>query len=1433
MRQIKRCISKVLIVLLLVGLFPVKGLASSSEIWPGYPGPDELPAINTIPDPFRFFDEKNDPTGDGYVSSPEEWTARRDEIKDLVQRYWLGYRWPTEARDVSGETRTEMEPNVISIFFGPTFDVRTEFDDLVKKLLEGTVEIREIIPSPNFWEPPQLGDVKYVFGPAENETEATGLAIQAWNAGYYVAYDSFFGRNYCVFRNYTGAINSPPPAEIPVQYNTVTVRNPDNGVEASFNINIRVPTVTQAVYAWEEYNPSVAGAVYWDDLDLQVPVIIDIGGVMSSHVNAVNEQGYAYISFTPTDIYADDSNASDGINRSGVYTRLYPYNKDVYEYASGALMAWGWGASQIISALEQPMKGSNKTWGEILHIDPTKTLVIGHSRYGKAAMFAAAFDDRFDICIASEPGGSGIQSYRYKVEGKIFNFNTSTYKKADRVYGKTEIPTVSYGDGNSWFPETAGHFVNKDNQLPFDSSDIISLVAPRVFFALTGIDTHWLGNEGGVAAVQAASEVYAYIGKNDIEKNNIAIRARQSDHVLYNRDVPFIISIMDREFKQTVDKKLHVKDLFPDGQGLGNMSYPARDYNHVSEFNSYPFDINSSYLPWSRPDKYTLWTAQENFLVGYPVSITAYSNAPEVILILPDGTEIKPTGHEGEKYTFELTSEQAIYGRYELRTCGDDKENRSVFFAAVSLADSLRHATSKGDEGEENRLIGFSSRLANNIDDPPEVYIDRKLTTMSFTPERFKEEETTLLEYGIQFHDKLFARIATEGWDETKTFHIKNLKFVTIPGFTFEISFGNITASAENNGKAEAAKFVEPISWDVERYNNGPAAIWPEIPDTLEERRILEAGGTVTRPVAPLPRETNFKTEIARTKVERAGEKTKIIIEFDSELDTREFGFGFDITDKWDTVWSDDGKQVTFTVDYGRFPLGAAASLIIFRLKDTDGNMIPGPKFITLSYSDEDLVDAAIEAIRSGTYEIPVSYQRNQETRTSWVQNAVNARIPEGNGSTATVIYEKGEYKVSVTKGQVTRTVTITVTLKTSERTESDSPDSAPSAPTPTPAPDSTVTIWPVVKEKVGTVKLALDRVKELMAGNKTVKVPQIKGVDIESYSVVVPAESLTGGNGEGILALETTLGTIKMPDNMLANVPGISGKEVRITISHVNKDTLPEKLREEIGDRPVIQLALYADDIQTDWNNPDVPVSISIPYSPSEEELMNPDSIVVWYIDGSGNVITIPNGRYDAETGMVTFKTYHFSLFAVAFAEKSFNDLGSAEWAKKSIEALAAKDIIKADGNLFRPSENITRADFLYALVRALNLNAKIHDNFDDISRDSYYYNEIAIAKQLGITLGTGNNKFSPDLEITRQEMMTLTARTLISLGKLEKADPGILDRFTDKDEIASWAVDSAAALVNEGLIVGSNNKIMPANNTTRAEAAEFLYRLYNSYNK
>ncbi len=341
------------------------------------------------------------------------------------------------------------------------------------------------------------------------------------------------------------------------------------------------------------------------------------------------------------------------------------------------------------------------------------------------------------------------------------------------------------------------------------------------------------------------------------------------------------------------------------------------------------------------------------------------------------------------------------------------------------------------------------------------------------------------------------------------------------------------------------------------------------------------------------------------------------------------------------------------------------------------------------------------------------------------------------------------------------------------------------------------------------------------------IDIPDIPGVS--AYTVEMPSTSLTGKQ-KNMLTVSTKLGSMSLPANMLAGMPEAEGT-ADITIGEGDKSNLPDEVMEAIGDRPLVQLTLTIDGEQTDWNNPDAPVTVSIPYTPTAEELEDPEHITVWYIDGAGNVAEVPSGRYDPETGMVTFTTTHFSHYAVAYVKKTFDDLDSVPWAKDQIEVLASKGILKGiTENQYSPQTDITRADFLYFLVRTLDVKATIDENFQDIDSRGYYYEEIAIAKELGITKGVGNNRFNPDANITRQDMMVLTERALRMLKMIEvQGAASDLKAFSDKSLIASYAVESTAALVEDGLIIGSGDRIDPLGNTTRAEAAVFLYRIYN----
>lgn len=64
------------------------------------------------------------------------------------------------------------------------------------------------------------------------------------------------------------------------------------------------------------------------------------------------------------------------------------------------------------------------------------------------------------------------------------------------------------------------------------------------------------------------------------------------------------------------------------------------------------------------------------------------------------------------------------------------------------------------------------------------------------------------------------------------------------------------------------------------------------------------------------------------------------------------------------------------------------------------------------------------------------------------------------------------------------------------------------------------------------------------------------------------------------------------------------AGKTAGINIGSADKSKLPEDIREAIGDRPVLSLTLTLDGEQVEWNNPGAPVTVSIPYTPTAEEL-------------------------------------------------------------------------------------------------------------------------------------------------------------------------------------------------------------------------------------
>jgi len=180
----------------------------------------------------------------------------------------------------------------------------------------------------------------------------------------------------------------------------------------------------------------------------------------------------------------------------------------------------------------------------------------------------------------------------------------------------------------------------------------------------------------------------------------------------------------------------------------------------------------------------------------------------------------------------------------------------------------------------------------------------------------------------------------------------------------------------------------------------------------------------------------------------------------------------------------------------------------------------------------------------------------------------------------------------------------------------------------------------------------------------------------------------------------------------------------------------------------------------------------------------------------------------------------------------KKFIDLDGYEWARMEIEALASEGIIRGTSDTtFSPGAKIKRADFVCLLVRAFKFTAEVDSNFADVKPGEYYYQEVGIAKKLGIILGTGGNKFRPTDNISRQDMMVIVARAMKLAGMKPKNSPSDLSGFKDANEVAPYAREAVAMLVGDGIILGSNGKINPQGTATRAETAVILYRVLQLY--
>ena len=175
-----------------------------------------------------------------------------------------------------------------------------------------------------------------------------------------------------------------------------------------------------------------------------------------------------------------------------------------------------------------------------------------------------------------------------------------------------------------------------------------------------------------------------------------------------------------------------------------------------------------------------------------------------------------------------------------------------------------------------------------------------------------------------------------------------------------------------------------------------------------------------------------------------------------------------------------------------------------------------------------------------------------------------------------------------------------------------------------------------------------------------------------------------------------------------------------------------------------------------------------------------------------------------------------------------AFRDLPSSHWAYGYVKALAEKNVINGyDDGTFRPSNNVTREEFVKMIISATGmLQAGAECEFSDVPAGAWYYEYVASAYAKEIVSGMDEGAFGIGTNITRQDVAVIAARII---KRLKGTVPETVEStLTDIDTVSDYATDSVKLLNGMGIINGyDDGSFMPKNTLTRAEAAAIISRL------
>ena len=193
----------------------------------------------------------------------------------------------------------------------------------------------------------------------------------------------------------------------------------------------------------------------------------------------------------------------------------------------GAIAAWGVLFANMTDVLEEDPR-----------FDQNAFIAMGHSRYAKSALVAAAFDERIDAVIAHQSGTGGASLNRQKV-GESVKAITGTYPH--------------------WFAPAYASFAGKEKEMSIDQHHLLALIAPRPLFLGNARRDVWSDPNGAFRAAIGANPAYELYGSDGLNQSrldefhsehDVAFWIRPGTHGVVEEDWPAFLRFLDSHFSR-------------------------------------------------------------------------------------------------------------------------------------------------------------------------------------------------------------------------------------------------------------------------------------------------------------------------------------------------------------------------------------------------------------------------------------------------------------------------------------------------------------------------------------------------------------------------------------------------------------------------------------------------------------------------------------------------------------------------------------------------------------------------------------------------------------------------------------------------------------------------------------------------------------------